>query len=158
MNIHCKILDLQLMWSLTIRYLKKNSPKNDEENKVVIIIYILKLQYTKDKISWCKEQRSMTPAQPTVPSTIAEELLINPFMRVMALYNDGRNGCCLAYITTTSNLDRNHFVHHCKNLIQPLKVNVPKLLNITNTLKNNENFMSSFFPLMICLFEEPILC
>jgi len=39
-------------------------------------------QYTKGKISWCKEQRSMTPAQPTVPSTIAEELLINPFMRV----------------------------------------------------------------------------
>jgi len=39
-------------------------------------------QYTKDKISWCREQRSLTPAQPTVPSTIAEELLINPFMRV----------------------------------------------------------------------------
>ena len=113
MNIHCKILDLQLMWSLTIRYLKKNSPKNDEENKVVIIIYKLKLQYTKDKISWCKEQRSMTPAQPTVPSTIAEELLINPFMRVKALNNVGRNGCSLAFMKTTSNLNRNHFVHHC---------------------------------------------
>ena len=26
--------------------------------------------------------RNATPPQPTVPSTIAEELLINPFMRV----------------------------------------------------------------------------
>ena len=29
------------------------------------------------------------------------------------MYNDGQNGCCLAYIGNTSNLDSNHFVHHC---------------------------------------------
>ena len=28
-------------------------------------------------------------------------------------YNYGQNGCCLAYIGNTSNLDSNHFVHHC---------------------------------------------
>ena len=26
-------------------------------------------------------------------------------------YNDGQNGCCLAYIGNTSNLDSNYFVH-----------------------------------------------
>ena len=35
-----------------------------------------------DKISWCKEMRGADPPQPTVPSTIAEEKLLNPFMRV----------------------------------------------------------------------------
>jgi len=35
-----------------------------------------------DKISWCKEMRGSDPPQPTVPSTIAEEKLLNPFMRV----------------------------------------------------------------------------
>jgi len=39
-------------------------------------------QHIKDKISWCKEMRDSSPSQPTVPSTIEEELLINPFMRV----------------------------------------------------------------------------
>lgn len=39
-------------------------------------------QVIKDKISWCERQRSLTPAQPTVPSTIGEEKSINPFMRV----------------------------------------------------------------------------
>jgi len=39
-------------------------------------------QSIKDKIEWCNEMRNSTPAQPTVPSTIAEELQINPFMRV----------------------------------------------------------------------------
>merc|ERR1719429_186399 len=39
-------------------------------------------QHIKDKISWCEEMRNASPPQPTVPSTIAEELLINPFMRV----------------------------------------------------------------------------
>lgn len=34
------------------------------------------------KIAWCKEQRAKTPPEPTVPSTIAEEKQINPFMRV----------------------------------------------------------------------------
>ena len=29
----------------------------------------------------------------------------------MHLYNDGQNGCWLAYIGNTSNLDSNHFVH-----------------------------------------------
>ena len=28
--------------------------------------------------------------------------------------------CCLAYIGNTSNLDSNHFVHHCKLLLLPL--------------------------------------
>ena len=27
------------------------------------------------------------------------------------IYNDGQNGCCLAYIGNISNLDSNHFVH-----------------------------------------------
>jgi len=35
-----------------------------------------------DKIAWCIQQREATPPLPTVPSTIAEEWLINPFMRV----------------------------------------------------------------------------
>jgi len=39
-------------------------------------------QHIKDKITWCKDQREATPPLPTVPSTIAEEWLINPFMRV----------------------------------------------------------------------------
>lgn len=39
-------------------------------------------QHIKDKIEWCKGQRGATPPLPTVPSTIAEEWLINPFMRV----------------------------------------------------------------------------
>jgi len=34
------------------------------------------------KIKWCEEQRAMSPAMPTVPSTIEEEKEINPFMRV----------------------------------------------------------------------------
>lgn len=37
-------------------------------------------QYILDKISWCKAKREAS--EPTVPSTIAEEKLINPFMRV----------------------------------------------------------------------------
>ena len=40
------------------------------------------LQAIQDKIAWCKQQRSLTPALPTVPSTIQEEKTINPFMRV----------------------------------------------------------------------------
>jgi len=39
-------------------------------------------QHIKDKIEWCKAERGANPPRPTVPSTIAEELLINPFMRV----------------------------------------------------------------------------
>jgi len=39
-------------------------------------------QHIKDKIEWCRQQREATPPLPTVPSTIAEEWLINPFMRV----------------------------------------------------------------------------
>jgi len=35
-----------------------------------------------EKISWCKSVREKSPAEPTVPSTIAEEKLINPFVRV----------------------------------------------------------------------------
>ena len=31
-------------------------------------------------------------------------------------YNNGQNGCCLAYMGNTSNLDSNHFVHHCRCL------------------------------------------
>ena len=34
-----------------------------------------------DKLKWCQAQRE-GEAEPTVPSTIAEEKLINPFMRV----------------------------------------------------------------------------
>jgi len=39
-------------------------------------------QHIKDKIEWCRTQRGASPPLPTVPSTIAEEWLINPFMRV----------------------------------------------------------------------------
>jgi len=39
-------------------------------------------QHISDKISWCQKMRSASPPQPTVPSTIAEEHLINPFVRV----------------------------------------------------------------------------
>jgi len=39
-------------------------------------------QHIKDKITWAKAQRNAVPPLPTVPSTIAEEWLINPFMRV----------------------------------------------------------------------------
>jgi len=39
-------------------------------------------QHIKNKIEWCRQQREATPPLPTVPSTIAEEWLINPFMRV----------------------------------------------------------------------------
>jgi len=39
-------------------------------------------KHIKDKIAWCNQQREATPPLPTVPSTIAEEWLINPFMRV----------------------------------------------------------------------------
>jgi len=39
-------------------------------------------QHIKDKISWCKQMREATPPKPTVPSTIREEMMINPFMRV----------------------------------------------------------------------------
>jgi len=35
----------------------------------------------KEKIRWVEEQRGANPARPTVPSTVAEELRINPFMR-----------------------------------------------------------------------------
>merc|ERR1712004_391013 len=40
------------------------------------------LQAIQDKIAWCRKQRSLSPALPTVPSTIDEEKMINPFMRV----------------------------------------------------------------------------
>ena len=43
------------------------------------------VQAIQDKIAWCRKQRSLSPALPTVPSTIEEEKLINPFMRVMTL-------------------------------------------------------------------------
>lgn len=39
-------------------------------------------QAIQDKIAWCRKQRSLSPALPTVPSTIQEEKTINPFMRV----------------------------------------------------------------------------
>jgi len=39
-------------------------------------------QVIKSKIKWCLEQRALSPALPTVPSTIDEEKAINPFMRV----------------------------------------------------------------------------
>jgi len=39
-------------------------------------------QHIKDKITWSQAQRNAVPPLPTVPSTIAEEWLINPFMRV----------------------------------------------------------------------------
>lgn len=35
-----------------------------------------------DKILWCQNKRSLAVPEPTVPSTIGEEKLINPFMRV----------------------------------------------------------------------------
>lgn len=36
----------------------------------------------RSKLAWCIEQRSKTPLEPTIPSTIGEEKSINPFMRV----------------------------------------------------------------------------
>jgi len=39
-------------------------------------------QHIADKIKWSRVKRELTPAEPTVPSTIDEEKLINPFMRV----------------------------------------------------------------------------
>merc|ERR1712181_90945 len=39
-------------------------------------------EYALHKLAWCKQQRSLTPALPTVPSTIQEEKTINPYMRV----------------------------------------------------------------------------
>ena len=38
------------------------------------------------------------------------------------IYNDGQNGCCLAYIRNTSNLDSNHFVHQYNYSIDPKDV------------------------------------
>ena len=45
------------------------------------------LQEVQDKIRWCKEMREAAPPLPTVPSTIAEEKLINPFMRVTVTWS-----------------------------------------------------------------------
>jgi hydroxyacylglutathione hydrolase len=39
-------------------------------------------QQIKNWISFCKEKRGVSPAEPTVPSTIKDEKQINPFMRV----------------------------------------------------------------------------
>jgi len=39
-------------------------------------------QIIQDKIAWARGKRELVPPEPTVPSTIAEEKLINPFMRV----------------------------------------------------------------------------
>jgi hydroxyacylglutathione hydrolase len=39
-------------------------------------------QAIQDKIKWARIKRDLSPAEPTVPSTIQEEKLINPFMRV----------------------------------------------------------------------------
>jgi len=39
-------------------------------------------QQIQDKINWARGKRELTPAEPTVPSTILEEKQINPFMRV----------------------------------------------------------------------------
>ncbi len=36
----------------------------------------------KAKLEWCQEMRAKSPPEPTVPSTIAEEKQINPFVRV----------------------------------------------------------------------------
>ena len=63
-----------------------------EPDNQVPTLYILHdlmslLQHIKDKIEWCKGQRGATPPLPTVPSTIAEEWLINPFMRVGIVLN-----------------------------------------------------------------------
>lgn len=35
-----------------------------------------------NKMMWCQNKRSLAEPEPTVPSTIGEEKLINPFMRV----------------------------------------------------------------------------
>jgi len=39
-------------------------------------------QHIKEKIEWCKSEREATPPRPTIPTSISDEWLINPFMRV----------------------------------------------------------------------------
>ena len=48
-------------------------------------------------------------------------------------YNNGQNGCCLAYIRNTSNLDSNHFVHPCM-YVDTLGVNNPPIYIISSGL------------------------
>ena len=43
----------------------------------------------------------------------SRKLKLSSFFWVSETYNEGQNGCCLAYIGITSNLDSNHFVLHC---------------------------------------------
>jgi len=38
--------------------------------------------HIKEKIKWCTAERGADPPRPTVPSTVAEEWQLNPFMRV----------------------------------------------------------------------------
>ena len=59
-----------------------NQVLNSLKGKFLKIPFEHVVQHIIDKISWCQQMRSASPPQPTVPSTIAEEHLINPFMRV----------------------------------------------------------------------------
>jgi len=51
-----------------------------------------------DKIQWCRTKRELTPAEPTIPSSIGEEKRINPFMRV-------EEGTVQAHTKTTGGIE-----------------------------------------------------
>ena len=56
--------------------------------------------------------------------------------KIQNTYNDGQNGCCLAYISNTSNLDSNHFVHHALYVVA--------IVNITQLPFSSLNQVNQF--------------
>ena len=56
---------------------------------------------------------SMDVKQVSVVSEPSGALLTASRDKTARLYNDGQNGCFLAYKGNTTNLNSNHFVHHC---------------------------------------------
>ena len=69
-----------------------------------------------------------------VPVTLHSLIKKNIRTYQTAIYNDGQNGCCLAYIANTSNLGSNHFVHHCTNVrfsnFDVLEKNIQRTYNV----------------------------
>ena len=57
---------------------------------------------------------SMDVKQVSVVSEPSGALLTASRDKTARLYNARHNGCCLAYIVNTSNLDSNHYGGHCK--------------------------------------------
>ena len=61
------------------------------------------------------------------------------------IYNGGQNGCCLAYIGNTSNLDSNHYGRHCISVLVFYSMNEYRVLSRIYSLEWQRQFLHTAY-------------